>query len=120
MAAVAFIILQPLFLGFIFATYGWNHPNSDPDLKVRMKYLYLSPLFSLLMYLKLLPGYKKIFDWFSRRFRINVEDNNMAMFTIENFYRIQIFTELFLQNIPMIVVQAANNNAGSWEALGVI
>lgn len=119
-AAVGFILLQPLFYGFVFAVYGLSHPNSDPDRKVRMKYLYLSPLFSVLMYFKLLPAYEKIFRWFSHKFKISMEDNNMAMFTIENYYRLQIFVELFLQTIPMMIIQVTQNSQGGWEAIGVI
>jgi hypothetical protein len=72
------------------------------------------------MYIKILPGYLKVFNWFSRKFRISVEDNNMAMFTIENFYRIEIFTELFLQTIPMMILQVTQNNEDGWKAIGVI
>lgn len=72
------------------------------------------------MYFKALPAYTKLFVWFSHKFKITVEDNNMALFTLENYYRVQIFTELFLQNIPMMIVQVTQNNNDSWEVIGVI
>lgn len=120
MAAVGFILLQPMLLGFLFAVYGLTHPHADKDWKVRIKYLYLSPLFAVLMYFKLLPTFSKIHSWFSRQFKIDIEDNNMGMFTIESFYRIQIFIELFLQNIPMMVIQVTQNSEGGWTAIAVI
>ena len=120
MAGIGFILLQPMLLCFLFAVYGLTHPNADKDWKVRMKYLYLSPLFCLLMYFKLLPTYQKLYNWFSRRFKIDIEDNNMAMFSIESFYRIQIFIELFLQNIPMMTLQVTQNSEGGWTAIAVI
>jgi hypothetical protein len=72
------------------------------------------------MYFKLLPGYLKICNWFSNKFKITVEDNNMTLFTIENYYRVQIFTELFLQNIPMMIIQVTQNNTDKWSIVGVV
>ena len=120
MAAVGFILLQPMLLCFLFAVYGLTHPNADKDWKVRIKYLYLSPLFGVLMYFKLLPTFSKIHSWFCRQFNIDFEDNVMGMFTIESFYRIQIFIELFLQNIPMMIIQVTQNSEGGWTAISVI
>lgn len=120
MAAIAFIIIQPLLYGFLFAIYGYCHPNADADWRVRSKYIYLAPFYSALMYLKLLPGYKKIYTWFSNKFKISIEEHNMGMFTLENYYRIQVFTELFLQNIPMMIIQVTQNNSAGWEGIGVI
>jgi len=72
------------------------------------------------MYIKILPGYLKVFNWFTNKFKVSVEDNNMALFTIENYYRVQIFTEIFLQTIPMMIVQTTNNNNSKWEITGII
>jgi len=85
-----------------------------------MKYLYISPLFALLMYFKLLPGYLKVYNWFSNKFKIQTEDHSLAMFSIENYYRIQIFCELFLEAIPMMIIQVTQNNDDTWTAISVI
>jgi hypothetical protein len=44
----------------------------------------------------------------------------MTLFTIENYYRVQIFTELFLQNIPMMIIQVTQNNTDKWSIVGVV
>lgn len=72
------------------------------------------------MYIKILPGYLKVYNWFSIKFRIVTEDHNLAMFSIESYYRIQIFCELFLQTIPMMIIQVSQNNDDTWTGIAVI
>ena len=91
MACYGFIIIHPVFYCFLFATYGISHPNGEKDWKDRIKYIYLSPLYSVMMYIKILPAYMKVYNWFSTKFRIITEDLNLDMFSIESYYRIQIF-----------------------------
>lgn len=72
------------------------------------------------MYIKILPGYLNVYNWFSNKFKIQTEDHNLAMFSIENYYRVQVFAELFLQTIPMMSLQVTQNNDSEWTAIAVI
>lgn len=128
-ACITFIILQPLWYGFLFFMYGLAHQDDvahDEDLiqeddddertllliKKKAKYFLVSPLYSLLMYTKLLPAINKLHISFVRVFKIDHE--MFLLLSSENCFQVQIFTEFFLQTLPQLIIQVVANNKVGW------
>ena len=113
-AVLAFCLLQPLWYLFLCLFYGLAHPDSSAEERSRARFFYISPLYTLLIWFKVLPGSKRVYNWFTGAFNL-ADESNLRMFTLENSFRVQVFSEVFLQALPQMIVQATNNSEVGWS-----
>lgn len=79
--------------------YGLSHPDaSDPD-RSRARFFCIAPVYTVLTWFKLLPGSKRVYSWFTENYELG-KDSGLRMFSLENSFRIQVFSEAFLQSLP--------------------
>ena len=68
---VLFVILHPLAYAFVFLMYTLPHPNAEQHWKDKLKYWLISPLFAVLMYLRILPYIHPLYKLFMKWTHIN-------------------------------------------------
>lgn len=111
MACITFIIIQPIWYLFIYLIYVASHTKIETT-KERLKYAAWGPFYALLQYLKLLSLNSRMHDIFIKR--LNVVEG-YKLLTLENCYKVMIFTEFFLETLPQIILQVTNNNIVGWN-----
>jgi hypothetical protein len=63
----------------------------------RLKLICMSPLYALLQYTKILGASKRVHDKIYGR--LDVKDE-LQLTALENCFKVQLFSEFFLQNLP--------------------
>jgi hypothetical protein len=63
----------------------------------RFKMVVISPVYAVLQYLKLLGTFERVHEWFILKFKVK---ENIKLVSLENCFKIQIFVEFFLENLP--------------------
>lgn len=83
-----------------------------------MKSLLLSPVYALLMWIKIFPGVSFVNEWIVQTAKLR----NFKLLSLENSYRVQIFIETFAESIPMLVVLVTQQTSPkeNFSAIGII
>lgn len=85
-AALAFIMLQPLWYLFHYTVYVVSHPESRDH---KCFYIAISPLFMAFMIVPVLPSFKRVYEWFTLKFRMS-DNSKLYMFTLDNVFKIHV------------------------------
>ena len=81
----------------------------------RCCYIMLAFVYYLTMWFKLLAGSERFHGWILSR--LQIDETSYQLMSLENCFRVQTFIELFAHTVPMIIVQAANNNDTEWTGV---
>ena len=103
-ACKAFILLQPIWYFFLHFVYMASQAHSPTD---KVKLVLLSPVYAALQYLKVLSAFPSVHRWFTNR----QGGNALPLTTLENSFKVQVFTECLLETIPQMIIQVTINNA---------
>lgn len=112
-ASRAFIVIQPIWFFFVHFIYMASNQQLE-GAKERLLLIALSPVYAILQYLKLLGAFPQVHEWYIRRTG-REEKPQVQLLTLENCYKVQVFTEFFLENIPQIIIQVTINNNSIWD-----
>jgi len=112
-ACLGFIVLQPLFYAFVFAISMASSPLVESTLE-RFRMVLVAPVYALLQYLKLLGAFEGVHGFFLERFRVR---ENVKLVSLENCFKVQVFVEFGLENLPQLIVQGTNNNLTQWTVI---
>ena len=118
-AFMVFFIGQPLWYFFIFALYMATQGDRIAAGK-RCCYIGNAFVYFLVMWTKLLAGSERFHRW--ALLRMSVDETEFQLMSLESCFRVQTAVELFVHTVPMIIVQAANNNAGDdgWTGIAKV
>lgn len=109
----AFILIQPVFYFFVHLVYM----SSNEDIlsfSQRAKLVLLSPVYAFLQYTKLLGASSRLHKLLYDR-QLDVK-RPLPLVTLENCFKVQVFTEFFLQTIPQMILQVTINNQTRWDS----
>jgi hypothetical protein len=98
-ACRAFIVLQPFFYFFIHVIYMASHTQIK-TVRDRAVLIFLSPVYAVLQYTKLLAAFPSIHQWYMAK----AGDNYLQLLTLENTFKVQVFLEFFLETLPQMIV----------------
>jgi len=70
-------------------------------------------LYAVLQYTKLLGAFPNVHKWFLSKGDVK---GTLPLLTIENCFKVQLFTEFFLQTLPQMILQVTINNAQIWDS----
>ena len=113
-ACFVFFIGQPLWYCFIYVLYMGSAGEAAPC-GTRCCYILLAVVYYLTMWAKLLAGSERFHRWTLAR--LGIDETAYQLMSLENCFRVQTFVELFAHTVPMIIIQASNNNDSGWTGV---
>jgi hypothetical protein len=74
----------------------------------------LSPLYAILQYVKLLPATPRFHAWYTSKCQL-LQKSKLKLATLENSFKVQVFTQFFLETLPQLILQVTINNSQVWD-----